>query len=78
MMHWGNFVGMGSGGFGWIIMILFWILVILGIVYIFKQVLGGNTSAAGKESAEDILKKRYAADEITKDEFKEKLAAISR
>ena len=78
MMHWGSFGGMGYGGFGWIIMILFWILVILGIVYIFKQVLGENTSAAGKESAEDILKKRYAADEITKDEFKEKLAAISR
>jgi len=77
MMHWGSFGGMGYGGFGWIIMILFWALVILGIVYIFKQVLGGDT-AAGKESAEDILKKRYAVGKITKDEFKEKLAAISR
>jgi putative membrane protein len=80
MMHWGNFGGMGYGGFGfgWIFMILFWALVILGIIYIAKQLLGGNKPTAGKESAEDILKKKYAAGEITKDEFKEKLTAISK
>ncbi|HDH34140.1 MAG TPA: SHOCT domain-containing protein [Nitrospirae bacterium] len=77
MMHWGNFVGMGSGGFGWIIMILFWILVILGIVYLVKQIFSDKEVPSRTESAENILKKRYAAGEITKEEYNKKLTAIT-
>jgi putative membrane protein len=78
MMHWGNFSGMGYGGFGlgWIFMVLFWAMVILGIVYLIKQLRGGTKVNGAEESAQDILKKRYAAGEITKDEYKEKLAII--
>lgn len=80
MMHWGDMGGMGYGGFGlgWIFMILFWAMVILGIIYFIKQLSGGSGKIAEKESAEDILKKRYAAGEITTEEFKEKLALISK
>jgi putative membrane protein len=76
MMHWGSFSGMGFGGFGWIFMVLFWILVILGIVYFIKHLRGGTKVDGAQESAQDILKKRYAAGEITKDEYKEKLETI--
>ena len=78
MMHWGNFSGMGYGGFGlgWLFMVLFWTLVILGIVYFIKQLLGGSKSIGAQESAQDILKKRYSAGEITRDEYKEKFATI--
>ena len=78
MMHWGNIGGMGYGGFGWIFMVLFWVVVILGVVYLVKQILSDKKVTSCTESAEDILKKRYAAGEVNKDEFKEKLAVISR
>ena len=78
MMHWGNYGGMGYGGFGWIFMVLFWALVILGIVYLLKQIFSDKKVTSLTESADEILKKRYAAGEVTKDEFEEKLAAISR
>ena len=78
MMHWGNFGGMGYGGFGWIFMVLFWALLILGIVYLLKQIFSDKKVTSRTESADEILKKRYAAGEVTKDEFEEKLAAISR
>ena len=78
MMHWGNYGGMGYGGFGWIFMVLFWALVILGIVYLLKQIFSDKKVTSRTELADEILKKRYAAGEVTKDEFEEKLAAISR
>ncbi len=70
MMNWGNY-GMGWGfGFGWFFMILFWVLVIFGVVYIIKMI----SERTGKrhnreESALDILEKRYAKGEISKEEF---------
>lgn len=78
MMHWGNFGAMGYGGFGWIFMVLFWAFVILGVVYLLKHLFSDKTVTSRMESADEILKKRYAAGEVTKDEFEEKLAAISR
>ncbi len=71
MMNMGNFGGMGFG-FGWIFMILFWALIILGIIYVVKQLLGSSKTSSGKESPEEILKKRYAAGEISKDEYRER------
>ena len=76
MMNMGNFGGMGFG-FGWIFMILFWALIILGITYFVKQLLGSSRTFAGKESAEEILKKRYAAGEISKDEYREKTSFLT-
>ncbi len=63
MMHWPGNYGFGMG-FGWIFMILFWLVVILIVVALVKKVGSGE-----KETAEDILKKRYARGEISKDEF---------
>lgn len=67
MMNWGNY-GWGMG-FGWIYMIIFWALVILGIVYVVKLASRGPKGADKEESALDILKKRYAKGEITKEEY---------
>ncbi len=66
-MHWGDY-GWGMG-FGWIFMILFWILVILGIVFLVRLVLEAQKNKQSPESPIDILKKRYAKGEITKEEF---------
>ncbi|MCA9470361.1 MAG: hypothetical protein KC643_33610 [Nitrospira sp.] len=55
--------GMG-GGMVLLFMIVFWILVILGIVYLVKTLMShGSERAASqkRESALEILKKRYAS-----------------
>ncbi len=56
-------------GFGWIFMIALWALVILGVIYLIKVIAGGSKISKSDDSAIDILKKRYAKGEISKEEF---------
>lgn len=62
--------GYGSMMSGWGILIwIFWILVIVGLALLIKYLLEGR---GGQESALEVLKKRYAGGEITKEEFEKK------
>lgn len=67
-------------GFGWLFMLLFWGLVILGIVAIVKWLAsagaGGNTPRA--RTALDILEERYARGEIDREEFEQKRRDLTR
>lgn len=73
MMGWGG--GLGWGLFGMIHMVLWWFLIILGIVVLAKWLFGGTGGGAGgsTRSLEDralaILRERYARGEIDKAEF---------
>ena len=80
MMHFGNFPGMGIGGFGfgWIFMILFWVVLALGVFYVIKGMLGNSKTTAISESAENILKRRYASGELSKEEYYDKLLVVQR
>ncbi|MBI4014130.1 MAG: SHOCT domain-containing protein [Candidatus Rokubacteria bacterium] len=75
MMPWDMF-GWGFGGFGMLFMLVFWVLIIAGIVLVVKwlvdQARPGGAAPPGGEAALDILKKRYARGEIDKDEFEAK------
>lgn len=60
------------GGFGFFVMIVFWGLVIWGIVALIQSVAKNNTQSAGGpqgDTALEIVRKRYARGEITKEEF---------
>ncbi|MBW8306500.1 MAG: SHOCT domain-containing protein [Thiobacillus sp.] len=68
--------GMAGGlGFGGIFMILWWVLIIVGIVGLVKWVAtssGGDGRSGGDSKALDILKQRYARGEIDEQEFQKR------
>ena len=64
-----------GGAFGMIWMLLWWVLIILGIVllakWLFRGSQGGGSHAPGNRALE-ILRERYARGEIDKKEFEER------
>jgi len=62
---------MGYGGYGGIFMWLILIVIIAVIIYLFVRQSNRTENSIGsvKESPTEILKRRYAAGEITKEEF---------
>jgi putative membrane protein len=57
---------------GWLMMLVFWGLIIAGIVVLVRALVGRNVfGQLGQDSALDILRRRYAAGEITKEQFEE-------
>lgn len=63
--------GSGYGLFGMLFMLLFWILIIVGAVLIIRWLVTetGSRGAGSGETALDILKRRYAKGELTKEQF---------
>ncbi len=62
-------------GFGLIFVVIFWFIVILGAIWFGKLLLNKNDDISGifsgakDNSAREILKRRYARGEITREEF---------
>ena len=74
MMGPGMMEGWGMGWFGIIFMLIFWVMVIVGLVSLIKwliQTTSREQSEAGGGRVLDILKERYARGEIDKRKFKE-------
>ncbi len=68
--------GYGMGWFWTIIMVVFWIAVIVGIIFLIKWLVistsAGVHPARSGDSPLEILKRRYARGEINREEFEEK------
>jgi putative membrane protein len=68
MMGWGG--GWGWGLFGMVHMVLWWLLIILGIVVLAKWLFGSSgPRTASEDRSLAILRERYARGEIDKQEF---------
>lgn len=59
----------GWGLFGMAHMLVWWILIILGIVVLAKLAFGNRRGDSGEDRALFILRERYARGEISKEEF---------
>ena len=71
MMYGWPGTGVVGGILGVIGMLLFWALIILGIVWLVKAVSRSGSHPVEHESALDIARKRYARGEITKEQFEQ-------
>jgi putative membrane protein len=73
--------GYGMGWFGGILMIVFWVLIIVGLVFLIKWLIQSagreKTSGSGGNRSLEILKERYARGEIDKEEFDSKKRDLS-
>lgn len=70
--YWDHLGGFGMG-IGLLFMLLFWVLVIAGIVYLVRLSGNGKRGAdTGSNRALDILQERYARGEIGREEYEQK------
>ncbi len=71
IMGWGGYGGFGMGIFGMLFMLLFWGLIIAGLVLVVRWLWdqGRHGSGAAGDAPLEILKRRYARGEIPKEEY---------
>lgn len=73
MMGWGPMgYGWGGGLLGMLLMLLFLALIVGGVVLVVRSLVGqgpGDGGAGRGDSALDIVRRRYASGEISKEEF---------
>ena len=79
MMGWIGTFGAWPG-FGWLFMLLFWALLILGIFALIKWLAGeaGSRGSPAQKGALQILEERYARGEIEREAFEQKKRDLSR
>lgn len=72
---------MGWGWHGWFMgfMWIFWVIIIALVVWIILRATGaGGTPVPRRESPEEILKRRYASGEISREDYERMLSDVRR
>lgn len=66
------------GGFGWIVMVLWWALIIAALITLFRWLVRrGSEPAEQKPMALTLLEQRYAKGEIDTKEFEDRKRVLS-
>ncbi|MCX7168532.1 MAG: SHOCT domain-containing protein [Rhodocyclales bacterium] len=74
-----NDFGWWGFGFGPVYMLLFWGVIIVGIVALVRwQTTGSSPSQAREKTAGDIVRERYARGEIDRQEYEQKMQDLER
>jgi putative membrane protein len=72
--------GWDAGG-GWLMMgigMLIWVALIALVVWLVIRAVGQRPGTGGSESAEDLLRRRYASGEIDAEEYQSRLETLRR
>lgn len=73
-MHW---MYMNDGG--WIMMIVWWILLVIAVVFLIKWMNDNSGGSKGEtESSLELLKRRFANSEISREEFEERKKVLEQ
>lgn len=67
--------GLGLGFFGGILMVVFWVAIVLLVVWAVRTAFSGQQKDA-HDRAVEILKRRYAAGEISQAEYEQARKAL--
>lgn len=59
-------------------MVLFWGLIILGLIGLFRYLASGNRSTTSRDTPEQVLAERFARGEIDEQEYHQHLDALHR
>lgn len=65
-------------GFGGILILVFWGLVIWGVIFLVRNMNGRDNHGKHEDKALTILKERYAKGDISKKEYEEKKNGIMK
>jgi putative membrane protein len=71
-------MGWFASGFGWLLMLLLWGLVILGLVALVRWLAQSGSGKTQEKTALDILKERYARGEIDREEYEQKRTDLEK
>ncbi|HEX9738237.1 MAG TPA: SHOCT domain-containing protein [Candidatus Limnocylindria bacterium] len=72
--------GWDTGG-GWLMMgigMLIWVALIALVVWLVIRAVGHRPGTGGSESAEDLLRRRFASGEIDDEEYRGRLETLRR
>ena len=66
----------GFGWWGWIVMTAWWVLVIAAVVWLIRSAL--SSPDKGEDGARRILDERFAAGDLSVEEYEERRRALQR
>lgn len=66
---WMHYNGTGMMGYGWGGIFMWLLLIVVGIILVSAVLKGSNNTSEKNDTPIEILKKRYARGEISKEEF---------
>jgi len=70
-----------DAGAGWLMMgigMLVWVALIVLAVWLVVRVVGQRPSVGGSESAEELLRRRFASGEIDSEEYERRMQILRR